>query len=149
MGILSWDKPKKAKTTAEWANDGGFDGGPVGGYLPNMSKEDEKKWKAKLVGKTTDHPQVEIRKTVNCQLLLIVSLGKGYNYKYYKANPTPRDGYSTKGINVHLSTNGALQLTFKEMQEMNEAVEEAKAFLINLITEKSMAIVEKLKTKTG
>ena len=121
MGILMWDKPKKVKTKEQWENDGGFDGGPVGGYLPNMSDEDQARWKAKLVGVKSGHPQVEIRKTTRgAQMLLIVSLGDGYTYKYYK---------DVKGVNVHIALNGPGQMTFDDMAEMSQAVTEARAAL--------------------
>jgi hypothetical protein len=124
MTILDWTSPKKVMTTGERARNYGFDGGPPGGYVPNMSEDDAAQWRAKLVGHKSGHPQVEIRKTAGeAQILLIVSLGDGYKYKYY----TPE---GTKGINVHLSLNGAAQMSFQEMAEMAQAVEEAKAHLM-------------------
>lgn len=84
MPILNWDKPKKARSKADWENYAGFDGGPVGGYVPNMSDADASSWKAKLVGHTKGRPQVEIRRQCGPSLLLvIVNLGTGYNYKQY------------------------------------------------------------------
>ena len=135
MGILMWDKPKRAKNVQAWKDSYGFEDGPAGGYVPNMSEKDKRRWKAKLVGKTTDHPQVEIRKSTKAvQLTMVVSLGNGYNYKYYKVDETKHSSYHTKGVNVHVALNGGLQLTFDEMDEMQTAVAEAKAFLQNLIT---------------
>ena len=86
MSILNWDKPKKVKTTQEWKDDYGFDGGPDGGYQSNMSDDDKLSWKAKLTGTKLGYPQVEIRKTVmTTQITIIVNLGGGYNYKQYRA----------------------------------------------------------------
>jgi len=87
MGILNWDKPKKIKTTQEWKDDYGFDGGPDGGYQSNMSDDDKLSWKAKVTGTKLGYPQVEIRKTsmFGTQITIIVNLGKGYNYKQYRA----------------------------------------------------------------
>lgn len=153
-----WDKPKKVQTTAEWKDGYGFDGGPTGGYMPNMSDADTKQWKAKITGTKLGFPQVEIRKTAGAQMTIIVNLGAGYNYKYYKAVdpeyegwtiadwrakfPTLERGYTdeqitrrlfpTKGINVHLALNGPAQLTFAEMGEMQQAIEEAKLALLAL-----------------
>lgn len=124
MSILSWDKPKKATSKEVHDANHVFDGGPVGGYVPNMSDEDMGKWKAKLTGTRRGHPQVEIRKTLGSQILLIVSLG-GYTYKYY----TPEN---TKDKNIHFSTNGPLQMTFADIHEMYGAIEEAKEYLQNL-----------------
>jgi hypothetical protein len=129
--ILSWDKPKQKQSVEEWKNQS-FDGGPAGGYLPNMSDDDMNKWKAKLIGKTTSSPQVEIRKTIKgTQLLVIVNLGGGYKYGSHDRVPD-RWGRSTQGINIHMSMNGAAQMTFQEMEELQQAIGEAKAYLENL-----------------
>ncbi len=85
MTILVWDKPKKVLTTKEWEDNYGFEDGPKGGYMPNMSDADANSWKAKVTGTKLGYPQVEIRKTVGCQMTIIVNLGKGYNYKQYRA----------------------------------------------------------------
>jgi hypothetical protein len=166
VGILNWDKPKKVKTTQEWKNDGGFDGGPNGGYQSNMSKDDMESWKAKLTGTKLGYPQVEIRKTAmgGTQITIIVNLGAGYNYKQYRAEdpkylgkkvedfPNKYHGqfpddpehnrkyswtaeqieewsYPTRGVNVHLSMNGPAQMTFEDMSQMQQAVQEAKEYL--------------------
>lgn len=125
--LLMWDIPVKKMTTEEWANNGGFDGGPTGGYVPNMSAEDAARWRAKLVGKTTSSPQVEIRRTMVSQVLLIVNLGQGYQYKGYNRQ-------NTQGVNVHFSSNGPLQMSFEDMQELNQVIQEAKAYLEGLST---------------
>lgn len=85
--ILRWDVPKKVKTVEQWRESYGFDGGPAGGYMPNMSEADQLSWKAKITGKKLGYPQVEIRKTTERgrQVAIIVNLGLGYNYKYYRA----------------------------------------------------------------
>lgn len=175
--ILRWDKPKKKLKTDEWRESYGFEDGPTGGYVPNMSDADAQSWKAKLVGHTKGRPQVEIRRQCGPSLMLIiVNLGTGYNYKgyvsdtdldvytsgaeydaariaeseeqvrlhgrhhsmadYYRRNPTSNDDLkemqdraSTRGINVHISMNGPAQLTFAEMEEMHQAVAEARLFL--------------------
>lgn len=87
MTILRWDKPKKIMTTDQWANHYGFESGPTGGYSPNMSEADQLSWKAKITGTKLGFPQVEIRKTTQwgSQIVIIVNLGDGYNYKYYRA----------------------------------------------------------------
>ena len=168
MTILMWDKPKKVLTVEQWAEHYGFEDGPTGGYLPNMSEADKLSWKAKITGTKLGFPQVEIRKTTQwgSQVLIIVSLGRGYNYKQYRAinddtyfkdeadyiakcGPTAtwsdhstveeaKAGYDqwkhpTKGINIHMATNGPIQMTFDELGQMNEAIEEAKTALAALI----------------
>lgn len=130
--VLMWDKPQKVLSVADWKDSYGFEDGPTGGYVPNMSSEDAARWKAKLVGKTTTHPQVEIRKSKgSTQLTVVVSLGTGYNYKYYKAVPK-RGEYETQGVNVHVALNGGLQLTFEELDEFYQAVQEARHVLEEL-----------------
>lgn len=73
MSVLSWDKPEKIMTREEW-EDISADGAPPGVYTPNMSAEDAARWKAKLIGARGDHPRVEIRKTTDggVQILIIV-----------------------------------------------------------------------------
>jgi hypothetical protein len=163
MGILFWDKPKKKLSKAEWEESYGFEDGPTGGYVPNMSDEDAARWKAKITGQKLGFPQVEIRKTAGSQMTIIVNLGEGYNYKQYRARdekyPHPmtkakwceihpeyakyangddayyrRIGAPTEGINVHIALNGPAQLTFEEMDELHQAIQEAKAVLEKLGT---------------
>jgi hypothetical protein len=62
MSVLSWDKPKKARSTAEHNARNSSDTGVDGTYVPNMSEKDRLRWKAKLV--TGQDPRIEIRKTV-------------------------------------------------------------------------------------
>ena len=123
---LDWTKPAKVVEVQEWRNTS-FDGGPPGGYIPNMSSEDARKWRARLVGHRTNAPQVEIRKSFSsAQLTVIVNLGTGYKYKHQ----TPE---TTRGINIHMATNGAIKMTFEEMEEFHECIGEAKAVLEALV----------------
>jgi len=125
--LLMWDKPQRAQSVADWKDSYGFDGGPASGYVPNMSDQDAQRWRAKLVGKSTHSPQVEIRRTLGSQVLLIVNLGGGYAYKGYKRE-------HTQGVNVHFSVNGPLQMTFDELAELAQVVSEAREYLENLST---------------
>ena len=161
--ILVWDKPKRVLTTDQWAKTYGFESGPTGGYMPNMDPADQLSWKAKITGTKLGYPQVEIRKTTTegSQVLIIVNLGDGYNYKQYRAEADNaitdigkymrkygpnapygihetreeaaegymRQRWPTRGINVHISTNGPIQMTFDELSEMNDAIAEAKLAL--------------------
>lgn len=126
MSLINWNKPKKARSTEEHNKANSSDCGIAGTYASNMSQEDEESWKGKIVNKKTDHPHVELRKTFSdVQLLIIVATDNGYNYKYEKVEPDDRWNNSTKGVNVRMSMNGALQMTFSEMMEINIAIEEA------------------------
>jgi hypothetical protein len=155
VSILLWDKPRQRVSKAKWKEEYGFEDGPTGGYQPNMSEDDERRWKAKVVGTKTGFPQVEVRKKAGASLMtIIVNLGDGYNYKYYNALPnlgenTPKPksycetqedadyfdlcGGQTPGTNVHISMNGPSTFSFEEISEMTLVIEEAKDYLANLI----------------
>ena len=49
MGLLCWDKPKRARATKDHNEMHQADGAPPGTYVPNMSEADRLKWKAKKV----------------------------------------------------------------------------------------------------
>jgi hypothetical protein len=124
MSVLSWEKPKRAQSVEKWKSLSA-DGAPPGVYTPNMSSTDMLKWKAKLVGTKSGLPRIEIRKTANSQVLIIVSQG-GFPPKCF----TP-DIIGEK-YNIHISANGPIWLTWAEMDEMKQAIEEAKAKLQSL-----------------
>lgn len=162
MSILSWDKPKQKLTKKQWAEAAGFEDGPTGGYVPNMSDEDNARWKAKVTGQKLGFPQVEIRKAAGpSQMTIIVNLGDGYNYKQYRVvnddwiGKTPADfssshhytklydtqkkidryafqSGSTRGQQVHIALNGPAQMSFDEARELHLVIEEAKAKLEEL-----------------
>ena len=122
MGTMMWDKPKKIMTEEARRERFQSDCEVPGTYFPNMNLEDRKRWKGKIVGKTTKSPQVEIRKDT---FVVVVSLGGGYKYKYYN-----RD--ETIGLNLHIGASGPIQLTFKEWDEMKKVVNEAIGVLREL-----------------
>lgn len=74
--------------------------------------------------------QVEIRRTFGRggQLLVIVGLD-GYNYNYDLITPRNQWGRTTKGYNVRLSSNQAVDLTWRDMEELAILVKEAKKTL--------------------
>jgi len=155
-GVLMWDRPRQRVSKKAWKDEYGFDGGPDGGYQPNMSEDDANRWKAKLVGTRTGFPQVEIRKQAGPSLMLIiVNLGAGYSYK----SRTPsydvekaEERWSSRdiapmslvdriglqdvsaGTQVHVSMNGPAMMDFEDLANMHKAVEEAKAVLASLET---------------
>lgn len=118
--ILCWDKPERAMSKEKWASLSA-DGAPPGVYVPNMSDADAAKWKAKLVGTKVPPARVEIRKEADALVLIIVSLGEPYVYKYKRAE--------MEGQNVRISMNGPAAFTFEEFAEMQQAVAEAKVIL--------------------
>lgn len=55
--ILSWDNPRKAMPVEDWKGIS-FDGGPPGGYVPNVHPDDASKWRAVLTGtRTSPNPR--------------------------------------------------------------------------------------------
>ena len=80
--------------------------------------------------KEGEFPFIEIRKIFNknnhqCQVLIIVAIN-GYkigNFDNWK---------NTKDINVKISLNGSLAMSFEEVNEMNLAINEARKILENL-----------------
>jgi len=105
--VLTWDVPKKAIPKEEWKKQS-FDGGPAGGYVPNMSYLDRLKWKAKHIN--GDDQRVEIRKTfeeTGAQVLAIVR-------KSSKDRPE-----------LTISTNSKIGMSLSDWFDFNEAVKEA------------------------
>lgn len=125
MTILSWDKPAQVVSKEEWASNQA-DSAPPGTYVPNMSEEDVRRWKAKRVGFKAGHPQIEIRKDTT---VIVVSLHGGYKYRHYGRTTGSWPGPSTEGINLHIATAGPIQWTWQEWTECQEAIAEAKAVL--------------------
>jgi uncharacterized protein YigE (DUF2233 family) len=114
--ILTFGKPKRAMSK-EAHQSISADGAPPGVYVPNMSKVDAMKWKAKLVGQKTGRHQIEIRRD---GVVIIVGGEKGYKYKWYdKRKPNM----------VHLATSGPMILTDTEFEQMVLAVSEASVIL--------------------
>lgn len=117
--ILSFDKPAKIRPTEEHNNLYVADSAPPGTYVPNMSKEDMYRWKAKHI-KGQDE-RIEIRKTIQgVQVLIIV-------YKHAV------EGNWREGIQGHetiqISSNGKMQLTLQDWSEMQQAIIEARTIV--------------------
>jgi hypothetical protein len=146
MSILSFDKPKKISSTEEHNKKFSSDSGIAGTYVPNMSEDDKLKWKAKHI--TGEDERIEIRKTFEgVQILIIV-----YKKEYHPSKPVfpEYDGggkdfyweqanifyhadcarYDKRHENIRISMNGKLNLTWSNLSDMNEAIEEAYEILI-------------------
>lgn len=126
MGVLYWEKPERIMSVEDWKQISA-DGAPPGVYTPNMSEEDKLKWKATLVGKTTENPRVEIRKTF-----------RWHNGKKY---PDSENHYAQTLIVVHknekpfvlMSSNGKIAASIQEIEYMHTAIKEAKEVLDQMI----------------
>ncbi len=151
--ILDFDKPKKVRTTEDHNNLFSSDSGVAGTFVPNMSKEDMKKWKAKHIG--GDDERIEIRKTLGGSQVLIVVYKDSYHPPYPKY---PDTKYSDSAYHVNLakykekqkewykrheeiklSMNGKVDMTFEEYAEMREAITEAK-MLMNITDPQNLHI---------
>lgn len=132
-----WDKPKRVMSKEDWAENQA-DGAPPGTFMPNMSAEDVAKWKAKLVGHKTSYPQVEIRKD---STVVILSL-KGYKYKYYDTRRSQENldkirQYDKKATYdkwplIHIASAGPMVMSFEDLDEFKQAIDEGIEFLRNL-----------------
>lgn len=123
--ILSFDEPKKAMTTEAHNKEYMSDCGVPGTFVPNMSKEDMEKWKAKYV--ELGDTRIEIRKTMNgVQLLIIV-------YKYPRVvdryDYKNRDEWNKRHNSVVISMNGKLDMSWSDYYTMGQAIKEARDIL--------------------
>lgn len=135
--LLDFAKPAKVDVG------GGFDGGPEGGYVPQMSKTDAQRWKAKQFNIGKENARIELRKTFgginngqgSTQVTMFVALD-GWDFaakhEYRRAFVRGQSDYfhnDVRGLNVRMSMNGPLLMTFEQFAEINAIVEEAKHYL--------------------
>lgn len=125
MTLLNFKVPEKKSMG------GGFDGGPVGGYVPQMSYEDAERWKCKIFNEGKENSRIEIRKSFDCVQIFIIVAKDGWDLssKNEKRNANSTLYFDTKGLNVRMSMNGSLRLTFEQFEEIGKIVEEAKEYL--------------------
>lgn len=127
MTLLNFDKPKKVKI------DGGFDGGPEGGFIPQMSDTDAKRWKAKAFNLGKEGARIELRKTFGSSQVFIIVALDGWDLaakNEHRRAPTRSNWHTdTRGLNVRMSMNGPLLLTFEHFAEIDQIVKEAHDYL--------------------
>jgi len=107
MAILTFEKPKKVRKTEEHNIKFMSDSGVNGTYVPNMSEDDMKRWKAKHIE------------------------GDNEPKKYPSGawnSPAHKQWYEQRD-NIKISMNGSLWMSFDEQIEMQQAIEEAKTIL--------------------
>lgn len=118
--ILNFEKPNKLRSTEEHNKINSADCNVPGTYVPNMSKEDMNKWKAKHI-KGNDE-RVEIRKNFGgAQVVIIVykNINKGTKEKWW----------DDKHDNIRISANGKIHMTFTLWYEFVQVINEAKTVL--------------------
>ena len=137
MTLLDFNPPAKVDIEA------GFDDGPTGGYVPQMSQADAHRWKAKKYNIGKDGARIELRKSFaggvsgrgpSSQVHIIVALdGWDYSKKHESRQAEPKPGkywnLDTRGLNVRMSMNGPLLMTFDVFNEINQIVQEARDYL--------------------
>lgn len=153
--IVMWDKPKKVMSKEEWKNISA-DSAPPGVYTSNMSDEDRGRWKGKIAGATLGKPQIELRKVFSgsyknvtkdpwnnkgfCANVLVIVTMNGFKYKNVERE-------ESEDYNVYMSMNGGFAMTFDELAEMQQAIEEAKQKLNELAAQPVAAKTKKAKKK--
>lgn len=151
--ILSFEKPKKVRSTEEHNNLFSSDSGVAGTFVPNMSKEDQKKWKAKHISGNDE--RIEIRKTLGGAQVLIVVYKEAYHPPYPKYPDTEytdsayhvnmakykekQKEWYKRHEEIQISMNGKLNLTLVEYAELREAITEAK-MLMNITDPQNLNI---------
>lgn len=123
--ILSFDKPKKVRSTQNHNDMFQSDSGVAGTYVQNMSKEDKLKWKAKHI-KGSDE-RVEIRKTFGGTQLLIVVYKNRNEVPYNHSNMKE---WHKRHKDIVISMNGKADLTYDDFYDIREAVNEATEILL-------------------
>lgn len=135
--LLNFTKPAKVEI------DAGFDGGPTGGYVPQMSEADAVRWRAKHFNLGKEGARIELKKKFtginngqgSTQVSMIVALdGWDYAAKHEHRRTFQRgvdDWFhtDTRGLNVRMSMNGPLLMTFDQFREINDIVNEAEHYL--------------------
>lgn len=141
--ILSFDKPKKIRSTEEHNKMYSSDCGVAGTYVPNMSEDDRLKWKAKHI-KGNDE-RIEIRKELGGANLLVVVYKDSYippcpkypdvrynhpDYdKLYSEYKEKERDYRNSHNEIKISTNGKMDISWKGWEELQQAILEAKMLM--------------------
>ena len=128
MAILTFEKPKKVRKTEEHNIKFMSDSGVNGTYVPNMSEDDMKRWKAKHI--EGDNERIELKKTLHgVQLVIVVRKNKPKKYPSGAWNSPAHKQWYEQRDNIKISMNGSLWMSFDEQIEMQQAIEEAKTIL--------------------
>jgi hypothetical protein len=108
-----------------------------------MGKADAERWKAKKFNIGKENARIELRKTFtginngqgSTQVTMFVALDGWDHAAKHEHRHAPVRGQSdwfhtdTRGLNVRMSMNGPLLMTFETFAEINEIVQEAKSYL--------------------
>ena len=121
MSLLMWDKPKQIMSHEEYAEEHSSSAEATGTYASNMSDEDKKRWRARMIG--GKRPRVEIRKELaGTKIVLVVTEIFEYTVQSYGRQ-------EAENYNVRLSMNGPILATWQDWAKMQQAIVEARAVL--------------------
>lgn len=126
--LINFNKPLKIDAG------GGFEDGPIGGFVPQMSVNDAKSWKGKRFNAGKEGDRIELRKQFGSSLVLIFVAKNGWSYsskfEFTGKKPAAWDwGVDTAGKNVRISMNGPLLMNWDQWAEFNAVIDEAKQIL--------------------
>lgn len=141
MSILMWEKPEKILSDEEWKAISA-DGAPPGVYTPNMSPDDARRFKAKVVKPKTGPRRVEIRVTVDgVQVVVMVaaepvpepprpttSMSHEESREAWVAHSRWRNGTPAHS-GFQMSMNGTVHASTEWWVDLTEAVAEARVVL--------------------
>ena len=87
-------------------------------------------WFAKITGQGRDK-QVFIYHHFGGMTQAVICVGlDGYDYnKQYLREPSNQWRKTTRGYNIHFAANGPMQMTWKELRDLNLAIESAQWYL--------------------
>ena len=151
--ILSFAKPDKTRSTEQHNRRFSSDCGVEGAYVSNMSQDDKERWKAKVTGTRDRVHRIELRKEVGYVNMLIVVNGTMSGHK-----PRPRARNQTwewaseieaKPHHIRISANGTINLSPMIWDELNLALEEARAVLARLDLDEETAKATMKVVRTG
>jgi hypothetical protein len=127
--VLTFRKPKRAKSVEAWKTDYVADDAPPGVYVPNMSYVATLLWKAKVVGSRSKCHKIEIRKTLGGTQVVVAVNGNMAHFKKPEGAPSHWKNREAQPHGVKISANGAMIFTSQEWISLNDAVREAKEVL--------------------
>lgn len=142
--LLNFDKPDKIRSKEEHNRKHSSDSGVDGTYVPNMSDEDNMRWKCKHV--TGKMERVEIRRLLGGVNLVIFVWKESYkgsiSYPSYKIGMTKEErrlydkqyedyeeDQKLVRPDVKMSMNGTMQISFEDWKEIDQIVNEARCYL--------------------
>lgn len=123
--LLCFEKPKKVRATTKHNEMYQSDSGVAGTYVPNMSKEDSEKWKAKHI--TGKDERIEIRKTINSVSIVIIVYKRPNPVKW---NGNNMENWHNRHNDIKMSMNGKLDIKYDDWYDMVEAIREATEILL-------------------